>query len=69
MILNVFILFKYCTEMKMPLPDGHLGFMPRPYSQSYPQNLWVSNFLISGNGLKAYAEVLSRIDPQASEPA
>jgi hypothetical protein len=55
--------------MKMPLPDGHLGIVPSPYSQSYPQFLWVSNFLIRSNGLKAYAEVLSSIDPQASDPA
>jgi hypothetical protein len=55
--------------MKMPLPDGHLGVAPRPYSQSYPQILWVSNFLIGGNGLKADINVLSSIDPQAPEPA
>jgi len=67
--LNNIILFKYCTEMKMPLPDGHLGFLPDPYSQSYPQNLWVSKFLICSNGLKAFAKILSSIDPQASDVA
>jgi hypothetical protein len=39
LFLNDDFLFKYCTEMKMPLPGGYLGFLPGPYSQSYPQNL------------------------------
>jgi hypothetical protein len=67
--MNNIILFKYCTEMKRPLPDGHLGFLACPYSQSYPQNLWVSHFLIRSNELKAYAKILSSIDPQAFDPA
>jgi hypothetical protein len=68
-MLNDIILFKYCTEMKIALPDGHLGFLRGPYSQSYPQNLWVSQFLFYSNGLRAYAKVYSNIDRQASDPA
>jgi len=45
LFLNDVILFKYCTEMEITLSDGHLGGFPDAYSQSYPQNLWVSNFL------------------------
>jgi hypothetical protein len=69
LIFNCLILFKYCTEMKIALSDGHLGFSLNPYSQSYPQNLWVSSFLFYSNSLRAYAKVFSSIDRQASDPA
>jgi hypothetical protein len=69
LFFNDYILFKYCAAVKRPLPVGHLGFLPGPYSQSYPQNLWVSSFSIYSNGLKAYPKILSSIDPQASDPA
>jgi hypothetical protein len=61
----MFILFKYCTEMKITFPDGYLGPLNRAYSQSYPQILWVRHFLFCGNELRAYAEILSSIDGQA----
>ena len=69
MILNNVILFKYCTEMTKTLPDGHLGVSPGPYSQSYPQNLWVRIFLFCSNKLIANTENLSSIDQQAFELA
>jgi hypothetical protein len=69
LILNGVILFKYCTEMKMPLPDGHLGFCGRAYSQSYPQILWVSSFLFYSNSLRPNVEALSSIVWQAVERA
>jgi hypothetical protein len=69
LFLNSIILFNYCTNMKITLPDGHLGAAGRAYSQSYPQNLWVSIFLFCSNGLKAYAKTFSSIGRQAPEPA
>jgi hypothetical protein len=69
LFLKCLILFKYCTEMKITLPDGHLGIPGGAYSQSYPQNLWVINFLFYSNKLRAYAKVFSSIGRQASEPA
>jgi hypothetical protein len=69
LFLNNIILFKYCTEMKITLPDGHLGVSGGAYSQSYPQNLWVMNFLFHSNSLRAYAKVFSSIGWQAPEPA
>ena len=67
LFLNSFILFKYCTEMKITLSDGHLGVFVGAYSQSYPQNLWVSYFLFHSKALSAYVNTLSSIDTQASE--
>ncbi|MDP1610116.1 MAG: hypothetical protein Q8M11_03595 [Sulfuritalea sp.] len=69
LFLNSVILFKYCTEMKMPLPDGHLGVSGKAYPQSYPQNLWVSGFSFYSNSLRLNAKVLSSIVCQAVEPA
>ena len=69
LFINNFILFKYCTEIKMALPDGHLGISNLAYTQSYPQNLWVSIFLFCSNGLRPYAKILSSIDRQPFEPA
>ena len=69
LFLKCLILFKYCTEVKIALPDGHLGISGGAYSQSYPQNLWVMNFLFHSNKLRAYAKVFSSIGRQASEPA
>lgn len=69
LFLNGFILFNYCTEMKMALSDGHLGGFQRAYSQSYPQNLWVSIFPFCSNSLRAYAKNLSSIGRQAFERA
>ena len=69
LFLNNIILFKYCAEMKITLPDGHLGVLPGAYSQSYPQNLWVSHFLFYSNQLKAYAKIFSSICRQAFDPA
>ncbi len=69
LFLKCIILFKYCTEMKIALPDGHLGIPGGAYSQSYPQNLWVMNFLFHSNTLRAYAKVFSSIGRQAPEPA
>jgi len=67
MFFNDIILFKYCTEMKRPLPDGHLGGFPGAYSQSYPQNLWVSHFFFCSNKLKPYAKNFSSIGWQATD--
>jgi hypothetical protein len=53
--------------MKITLPDGHLGIFVGAYSQSYPQNLWVSHFLFCSKALRVYLNILSSIDPQASE--
>ena len=69
LFLKCIILFKYCTEMKIALSDGHLGVPGGAYSQSYPQNLWVMNFLFYSNTLRAYAKVFSSIGRQAPEPA
>jgi hypothetical protein len=69
LFLKCLILFKYCTEMKITLPDGHLGISGGAYSQSYPQNLWVMNFLFYSNKLRAYAKVFSSIGRQATDPA
>ena len=69
LFLNDVILFKYCTETGMPLPGGHLGGFPGAYSQSYPQNLWVSHFLFCSNQLRAYAKIFSSICRQAFDPA
>jgi hypothetical protein len=69
LFLNDIILFKYCTEMKIALPDGHLGDLPEAYPQSYPQNLWVSCFLFRSNSLKPYAKTFSSIGRQAFESA
>jgi hypothetical protein len=69
MFLNNVILFKYCAEIKMPLSDGHLDGFDEAYSQSYPQNLWVSNLLFGSNKLIDYAKVSSSIGRQASESA
>jgi hypothetical protein len=55
--------------MKIALPDGYLGIPGGAYSQSYPQNLWVMNFLFYSNTLRAYAKVFSSIGRQAPEPA
>jgi hypothetical protein len=63
------ILFKYCTEMKIALSDGHLGISSVAYPQSYPQILWVSHFPFCGNSLWDCMEALSSIVCQASEPA
>lgn len=67
LFLNDIMLFKYCTEVTITLPDGHLGGLPAAYSQSYPQNLWVSPFLFYGKGLRTYAKAFSSIGRQASE--
>jgi hypothetical protein len=69
LFLNNIILFKYCTEIKMALPDGHLGVSRGAYTQSYPQNLWVSIFFFSSNSLRAYAKTFSNIARQAPELA
>ena len=69
LFLKCLILFKYCTEMKITLPDGHLGIPRGAYSQSYPQNLWVMNFLFRSKSLRAYAKTFSSIGRQAFEPA
>jgi hypothetical protein len=69
LFIKCLILFKYCTEMKITLPDGHLGIPRGAYSQSYPQNLWVMYFLFSSNSLRAYAKTFSSIGRQAFEPA
>ena len=69
LFLNKFILFKYCAEMKITLSDGHLGIFIDAYSQSYPQNLWVSYFLFPSKTLSAYVNTLSSIDAQAIELA
>ena len=69
LFLKCLILFKYCTEMKITLPDGHLGIPGGAYSQSYPQILWVMNFLFCSKSLKAYAKTVSSIGRQAIEPA
>lgn len=67
LFLNNNILFKYCTEMKIALPDGDLGACPGAYSQSYPQNLWVSHFLLCSNSLSNYANTFSSICRQATD--
>ena len=69
LFLNNIILFKYCTETGMALPHGYLGFPRDPYSQSYPQILWVSIFTFCSKVLKAGFDTLSSIDGQATEPA
>jgi hypothetical protein len=69
LFLNNLILFKYCTEARIALPDGYLGFPRDPYSQSYPQILWVSIFAFCSKVLKASFDALSSIDGQATEPA
>jgi len=69
LFLNDVILFKYCTEMKITLSDGHLGISCGPYPQSYPQNLWVRHFPFRSNNLRAYVKTLSSIVRQATEPA
>ena len=69
LFLNDVILFNYCAGMKMTLSDGHLGDFSHAYSQSYPQNLWVSIFPFCSNGLMAYAKYLSSIGRQAFERA
>jgi hypothetical protein len=69
LFLNSIILFNYCTNMKITLPDGHLGATGRAYPQSYPQILWVSLFTFSSNSLSALGEVISKIHRQAFEPA
>ena len=61
-------LVKYCTPMKIALPDGHLAVSPEAYSQSYPQKLCVRIFFFQGNGLRQYAKVFSNITLQALEP-
>ena len=66
---NNIILFNCCAEMKIALSTGYLGVFPGVCSQSYPQNLWASRFLICNNSLNGYAKILSRICHQASEPA
>jgi hypothetical protein len=54
--------------MKIIFPDRHLGFAPGAYAQSYPQILWVNNFLFSGKVLTGYAKIFSSISRQAYEP-
>ena len=68
LFLNDIILFKYCAEAGIALPDGYLGILREPYSQSYPQNLWVSIFVFCSNVLKANFDALSSIARQATEP-
>ena len=67
LLLNDIMLFKYCAEVTIALPDGHLGAFPDAYSQSYPQNLWVSNFVFYSKGLRGCAENFSSIGGQASD--
>jgi hypothetical protein len=67
LFLNNIMLFNYCAEVTIALPDGNLGNFPAAYSQSYPQNLWVSHFVFCSNGLRAYAKTFSSIGRQAYE--
>ena len=69
LFLNDIKLFKYCTEVTIALPHGYLGVPRGPYSQSYPQILWVSIFTFCSKVLKAGFDTLSSIDGQATEPA
>jgi hypothetical protein len=69
LFLNNIILFKYCTATGIALPDGYLGIPRGPYSQSYPQKLWVSIFVFCSKMLKANSDALSSIGRQATEPA
>jgi hypothetical protein len=69
LFFHTIILFNYWAETAIALSDRNLGAWRGAYSQSYPQNLWVSSFRFCGKSLKAYAKTLSSIDGQASEPA
>jgi hypothetical protein len=68
LFFNDIILFKYWAKKGIALSDGHLGVFRGAYSQSYPQNLWVSSFRFCSKSLRAYTKILSSIDGQASEP-
>ena len=69
LFLNDIKLFKYCTEVTIALPHGYLGLPCDPYSQSYPQILWVRTFAFCSKVLKAGFDALSSINGQATEPA
>jgi hypothetical protein len=67
MFINDKILLKYCTKPTNALFCGNLGDFLKAYSQSYPQNLWVSIFSLFGNELSGYSKVKSSSHRQAIE--
>ena len=64
LFLRDIILVNFCAEVAVALPGGCHGVLWGAYSQSYPQNLWVRHFLLSGNYLRPYAKTLSSIGRQ-----
>ena len=49
----------YYATMKISLRHGELAFFDRVCSQTYPQILWVRNFIRSAKGLGPRAQVES----------
>ena len=61
------ILFKYCANKSEALRMEDLRELFGVYSQSYPHNLWVKNFLICNKKLHSYSENFSSYRKQLSD--
>jgi len=62
-----FILFKYCANKSEALQMEGLRELFGVYSQSYPHNLWVRNFLRCNKKLHGYGENFSSYRKQLSD--
>jgi len=61
------ILFKYCANKSEALRMEGLQELFGVYSQSYPHNLWVRNFLRCNKKLHGYDENFSSYRKQLSD--
>ena len=61
------ILFKYCANKSEALQLEGLRNLFGAYSQSYPHNLWVRNFLRCNKKLRSYDESFSSYRKQLSD--
>lgn len=67
LFLKHFILSKYCTITTKTLINHYLPFPLLSYSQSYPQNVWVRQFLFESNELRVVMNGLSSSFKQLSD--